>query len=182
MRAGNFKDLTGLTFGNWFVIGPCEIRKSKLGKSVSFWLCRCLCGREQFVRGAQIVYGSSTQCKWCGSRKLPFGESARRTVLEQYKREAKERGFSWNLSEKQFDSLTKNDCFYCGIIPSNIRTLPDMSFFSYSGIDRVDNTRGYEVDNVVSCCKICNRAKDKMPQVEFLSWAKRVVKYSGLEI
>lgn len=56
--------------------------------------------------------------------------------------------------------------------------MPDGSCFVFTGIDRVDNTRGYDPDNVVPCCRVCNRAKDVRTKDEFLSWAKRVVDHS----
>lgn len=49
--------------------------------------------------------------------------------------------------------------------------------YVYNGIDRVDNTKGYTIDNVVPCCGICNMAKGKLNQQEFQNWIKRVYKY-----
>lgn len=43
-----------------------------------------------------------------------------------------------------------------------------------NGIDRKDNQLGYEILNVVSCCKICNIAKNDMKICEFLSWIEVV--------
>jgi hypothetical protein len=50
------------------------------------------------------------------------------------------------------------------------------SDYRYNGVDRVNNGIGYEPDNSVSCCKICNRAKDVMTQEGFLTWVGRVQK------
>ena len=50
--------------------------------------------------------------------------------------------------------------------------------YTYNGIDRVDNTRGYTLDNVVPCCFKCNRAKDTMTKEEFLEWVGRVATHS----
>ena len=41
---------------------------------------------------------------------------------------------------------------------------------AYNGLDRVDNSRGYEPSNVVPCCRRCNRAKDDMSSQEFMKW------------
>ena len=46
--------------------------------------------------------------------------------------------------------------------------------FRYTGIDRVDNARGYEKDNVVPCCETCNTAKRTMSVDELLEWVTRV--------
>jgi hypothetical protein len=31
--------------------------------------------------------------------------------------------------------------------------------YTYNGIDRVDNSKGYTPENTVPCCKICNKIK-----------------------
>ena len=47
-----------------------------------------------------------------------------------------------------------------------------------NGIDRVDSSKGYVEDNVVSCCKYCNTAKNTMSRDEFFKWIKRVYEYN----
>ena len=174
MRAHNFKDLSGQTFGKWTVSSIYEMRQSSKGKKRTCWFCTCECGNQKFVISGQLTYGSTTQCKSCAVRGV-VGESARNTLLCSYKGGAKQRGLSWNLSEEKFDSLTKSDCHYCGIAPyRHARTQCHNGDYVYNGIDRVDNSRGYEPDNVVSCCRICNRAKDTMTVEEFLSWIERI--------
>jgi hypothetical protein len=175
-RAPNFINLAGKKFDKWQVLDRYEVRTRRNGKKAAYWLCRCDCGLEKFVSSGQLNYGTTTRCKFCAVHKLPFGESARRTVLQSYKDEAAERNLSWSLTDSFFDEITKRDCFYCGLPPSNYRKSSD-SFggFTFSGIDRVDNSRGYELDNVVPCCRRCNRAKDVMSQQDFISWAKRIV-------
>lgn len=44
----------------------------------------------------------------------------------------------------------------------------------YNGIDRIDNQKGYSLDNVVACCRICNNAKSDMTVHEFHSWIMRI--------
>ena len=43
----------------------------------------------------------------------------------------------------------------------------------YNGIDRVDNNRGYEIENVVPCCTSCNSAKMDLSKEDFLCRIKR---------
>jgi hypothetical protein len=45
---------------------------------------------------------------------------------------------------------------------------------TYNGIDRVDSTKGYFNENVVSCCKVCNRAKSNLSLDEFKEWISKV--------
>lgn len=44
----------------------------------------------------------------------------------------------------------------------------------YSGIDRLDNSKGYSPDNCVPACQSCNFAKLDQSVEAFLEWAKRV--------
>ena len=103
--------------------------------------------------------------------------SPRSAVLREYHRGAKDRGFVWNLSGEQFDKLTSSNCHYCGIPPYTVKKNRHRNGqFVYNGIDRVDNSQGYEIENCVSCCKVCNRAKDIMGLEEFLSWVRRIAR------
>ena len=100
------------------------------------------------------------------------GVGARNCVWDRYMRAARARKFEWRLSKDQFNFLTAQPCHYCGLPPSMVceRKTGD---FIYSGIDRKNPNRGYLWDNVVSCCKICNRAKGIFPYREFLDWLDR---------
>ena len=39
--------------------------------------------------------------------------------------------------------------------------------YVYNGIDRIDNNKGYTIDNIVPCCAKCNYAKGKLTLQEF---------------
>lgn len=54
--------------------------------------------------------------------------------------------------------------------------------YIYSGIDRVDNNKGYEDNNVVACCWKCNNAKAQQTKDEFLMWAKLIVAHTNKSI
>lgn len=42
------------------------------------------------------------------------------------------------------------------------------------GVDRVDSSKGYTIDNVVPCCDICNRMKLDKDITEFFDTIKRI--------
>lgn len=46
--------------------------------------------------------------------------------------------------------------------------------FTYNGIDRLNNDEGYTVENTVTCCSVCNRAKHTMGFEAFRAWIARV--------
>lgn len=51
------------------------------------------------------------------------------------------------------------------------------SRFMYTGLDRRDSSRGYDLDNVVPCCRACNVAKNDMTVDEFRAWLLRVYSF-----
>lgn len=89
-------------------------------------------------------------------------------VLTKYEYEARKRGINWALSPEDFVTLISLSCHYCGRPPSN-RDRKRV----YTGIDRVDNTKGYEAGNVVPCCRECNMIKgDRLTESEMLAVAR----------
>ena len=48
---------------------------------------------------------------------------------------------------------------------------------AFNGIDRKDNNRGYCTDNVVPCCKACNRAKMSTPYDKFMLYLNRIANF-----
>ena len=45
---------------------------------------------------------------------------------------------------------------------------------TYSGIDRIDSKEGYNINNCVPCCKICNMMKNNLSIDMFLSKIKQI--------
>lgn len=177
-------DLAGEVFNRWTVLKFVGVNAK--GAGVRLWLCRCSCGTEKVMGIDSLRRGTSKSCgclqeehrrdpkgprEWMN---LGHGMAARNSVVSRYKRQS--RGHTWELSDEQMDALFQGNCFYCGIEPSLRAKIYKgrTGIFIYNGIDRVDNTKGYEPGNVVSCCRICNTAKNNMPYAEFLVWVKRV--------
>ena len=185
MRAHNFKDLTGLRFYRRVVLRYVGTRTFNNPRSKqSFWLTRCDCGTEAEVSSGNLKRIKSCGC-WCReisgmSRQFPNNIAARNLNICRYKSSAIKRNLEWQLSDDDVQTIMVLRCHYCGIEPKQMLRHNNWSKHRdpvlYNGIDRVDNSRGYVPDNVVPCCKVCNRAKDTMTQEEFISWAERVVK------
>jgi hypothetical protein len=100
------------------------------------------------------------------SIKARYFQSVRGKYI-QYKAAAKRRSLVFQLTLEQFKEYWGLPCSYCG---ADIRTI---------GLDREDNARGYEVDNVVPCCARCNMAKASMTTDEYLDHCARVTKFRG---
>jgi len=76
----------------------------------------------------------------------------------KFRRQARQRGLSVGLTCEEFTLLREKLCYYCS------KTLPP----SGSGLDRIDNAKGYEKNNVLPCCALCNMTRTNKLTVEEL--------------
>ena len=59
------------------------------------------------------------------------------------------KGLGFDLTESQYDTLMIQPCYYCnGSLGS-----------TGLGLDRINNSIGYTLTNVLPCCKDCNRTR-----------------------
>jgi hypothetical protein len=170
-------DITGQKFGRLTVI-----RREPNDKwENTRWLCKCSCGKSKIILVTSLTSGATKSCgclqkEIIGNiRRLKSGLSTIRAIINNYKGGARSRGYNFNLTEKQFIELTQKDCFYCGTKPNTIAKWGHCyGEYIYNGLDRIENNKGYTIDNVVPCCFVCNRAKDTMTLQEFQNWIKKV--------
>lgn len=194
MKRNTFKDLSGMRFGMLVVEKVDHIieKKNKEGKHLSFvryWRCRCDCGGSTVIRGSHItgIKGREKSItRSCGCERLKFqhGEKWRaksvkpgtafRRCLDQYKANAKNRGLLWDLTDEQFRHLTTSPCQYTGELPSTVQRAKSGEEYTRNGIDRVDNSKGYSVDNCVPCSPVINQMKADLPLGRFLELCKKV--------
>jgi hypothetical protein len=73
----------------------------------------------------------------------------------------------WNIPKEIAYCLITSPCAYCGEIPNEL-----------NGLDRIDNNKGYTIDNVVPCCKNCNWAKNDLSINEFKKHIEKIYHYS----
>jgi len=98
----------------------------------------------------------------------------------RYRKSAKSRDLHFELTETEVLEITSKPCHYCGCPPSREVDEYDKDHpYVYNGIDRMDNSKGYTIDNVVPCCLTCNRAKNQKGYEEFRSWARRLYQHWG---
>jgi|14BtaG_2_1085337.scaffolds.fasta_scaffold00002_56 transcription elongation factor Elf1 len=120
----------------------------------------------EYHRSHSSKSGRRINCKFCINKKNQKRRSSKKGRLGVYKEAARGRKIEWNLSDEEFFSFWQSDCSYCG---DKIATI---------GVDRVDNTKAYSVDNVRSCCIVCNRMKMAMGLDEWLSHMRKIIKNS----
>ena len=81
-----------------------------------------------------------------------------------YRTTAKKKNIKFDLTLEEFsEALSEKKCFYCG----------DKSEFAL-GIDRINNSIGYNIENCVSCCWKCNQMKNKDNSKSFIEHCKKI--------
>lgn len=169
------QDLTGKVFNRVTVLGLFDRRKTKGGYGKIQWLCKCHCGQE-FTAESQNL---KKRTKGCGCQKgkprLPGEVRWIRRYMKMYRGNAKQKDREFALTFSEFERLIKSNCYYCGKAPTALLN-KEFSDFRVNGLDRVDNSQGYNLSNIVPCCKLCNRMKFSLSQNEFFEHLTNIVR------
>jgi len=185
MMTKNVAYTIGRKFGMLTLIKELEKTRTPRGVSTRNFLAQCECGTIKKYRANSI-----TRClKSCGCLRTKFNEPGKvgfNQVYRIYKRNAKLRNLDFKLSKDDVKILTKENCYYCNSEPTNKSSTRNLAadqenqirgLYIYNGIDRLDNNRGYEPYNVVSCCRKCNQAKMDMEFTEFLNHIQKIYNF-----
>jgi hypothetical protein len=167
--------LVGQRFGRLLVID----RKRNKEKRTTFYLCECDCGDTKWVSNSNLR--SNTRSCRCLQKELVSKRSRKEdgyaiitAFINYYKRNAKVRKIGWELSRDKVKELILKPCFFCGRLgQTETKTQYNMTLF-HNGIDRLDNSKGYTIENSVPCCKTCNLAKNDLSFEEFKNWVEVV--------
>ena len=171
----------GTRFGRWIVVEN-DWYKSFNGQvhRACFVRCECAAQTEAYRTYGELRCGRSPSCG-CISR-----ERSIETVWKDLLAKVSRRGWECHLTLPQLKEISQLPCAYCGGEPSNTHRLkykvdgkyqrgvaPEMEI-RYTGLDRLDSTKGYIPGNVVPCCFECNGMKSRMPVDQFLGLIERV--------
>lgn len=147
------------------------------------YLWKCDCGNKKEIQERNVLFGRTKSCgclhkELAFSNRLPLEDVGTNVVINQYIKSATERGLTYNLTFEEIKSLITKECDYCGRLEINCTKIKGRGLFKYNGIDRVNNKRGYEIDNCVTCCNDCNRGKGTKTREEFLKWIEELYNHS----
>lgn len=156
---------------------------------IKYWNFLCDCGKGSITRLQAVVSGRIKSCGCYAKERqkilhgLPEGTALKNELYGTYRRNAKSRKYTFDISKEFFLKIIEQNCFLCGIEPTQpgrIKNRVNAGDFKYNGIDRYDNSLGYIEENCRPCCGTCNRAKDNMSIQEFESWVKRIVEKNNV--
>lgn len=155
------------------------------------WICVCECGKYIEVYTDKLNNNNTKSCgclkteesskrsyKLINSRRKfePKIASARRIWKNYYYRDSECINFD------EFFEKSQQNCFYCDVSPNtkynyfNTKSSNSSEFaknnglFIYNGLDRIDSSKNHTIDNIVTCCYNCNRAKNNRNINDFLLW------------
>lgn len=83
--------------------------------------------------------------------KTKYLQKESKNAWYRFRYSTKKRKLKYTISRDFYEELLTKPCHYCGML----RSSTSLS----SWIDRVDNEKGYLIDNVLPCCPTCNKLK-----------------------
>jgi hypothetical protein len=166
--------LIGKKFGKLLVV-----RFIKTDKRRSYFEVRCDCGTIKILQHTNFTGGNTVSCGCKSRENIKINQY--RGYYSSYKRVAKKRGLSFQLSFKDFMYIILQNCYYCGNEPRKIphvrskksEVLKD-AHISANGIDRLKQNIGYVKTNCVPCCPTCNFMKQEHDDTIFLSIISKI--------
>lgn len=164
------------------------------------YLCKCDCGNEVWVRRGTLRNKKVKSCgcanlevnlknalKGAKSRRLSGNEAAIKGTLNQYKQNARIKDREFSLTYNDFVKITGSKCYYCNselyLIQKTKAVFPDeyKPIYIHNGIDRIDSSKGYSIENSVPCCIKCNKSKSNLTLEEFKEHIIKIYNHMKLE-
>ena len=109
-----------------------------------------------------------------GNSKYEIHDRIAHRIYESYIAGAQKRNIVFELSDEDVKKLIFQPCVYCGSNGYNDFSKHKHLGLLYNGIDRIDSSKGYTIDNVVSCCKKCNITKSSLPYNDWIVYLDRL--------
>lgn len=172
------KDISNQKFGNLSVVEYIGIGKE--GRAI--WKCKCICGNFVEISGKHLRAG---QRKSCGclhhkSKELHQCWTGHKQITGKYwaciKLGAKKRNFSFNLTKEEAWFLLEKQNFKCYFTGWDLVFQKDR--FDKKGqtasIDRIDNNKGYSIDNIRWVHKDINKCRQNFTDEYFLEICKTI--------
>lgn len=115
------------------------------------------------AKESKVRYSKTDKFRECQKRyqNTTAGRISRAYIT--YKHRALKMGLPFDFTKEMFTSMWNGRCEYCGDTIDGL------------GLDRVDNSGGYEINNVVLCCSDCNYMKRMMTKEGFINHIRKIL-------
>lgn len=112
--------------------------------------------KKRLSEHQKVINTKLTKKKW--------RESMKGSYLIQLHR-AKVKKLLFTITLEQYELLRSSDCVYCGLSHSSTRI----------SMDRIDNTKGYVIENILPSCIECNRVRSDKYSVDQMKLIGKVL-------
>jgi hypothetical protein len=176
-KAHNFIDLAGQRFGKLVVVEDTGRRKSRR----PIWKCVCDCGNRVEALGKYLLCGDTKSCG-CIAQGNAHNRDAVAEITKSFwtpiVKQAIRRGIPFEITREDAWTVYRkqNGCCALSGVPIEFSTnIRDQRGTQTASLDRVDNMRGYCIDNVQWVHKKLNIMKNVMSNAELLEWCRLIV-------
>ena len=192
------KSFVGKQFTRLTVLSAVDPVIDKHGKARTAYLCQCSCGTILTI--TRHALQNKNGIKSCGclnnENRSKLGLSKRKSPphISTAKQIFLNRYSDGDLTLDDFLKISQQNCYYCDCLPSAQYNrfahrkgykVSDYAVkegtFKYNGLDRIDSALPHNLENVVPCCVICNRAKSNTSQFDFKEWIGKVFRHWAKE-
>lgn len=174
----SYRDLSGQQFGKWHVLRRADDSERGRGAG-SKWHCKCVCGTQRVVRGANLRSGGSKSCGCVKERRNYRGyEKLSQSYWTRLKKGAEKRELLFTVTKKYAWDLFVQQERRCALSGIPISLSRNWDVNQTASIDRIDSDKGYVEGNIRWTHKDVNRMRWNFSDAEFLRYCKLVVGYT----
>lgn len=124
--------------------------------------------RSETIQQCQECYAKARNIEGQRQREVRNYREDRKINMQShynmYIRSACARNLDFNLSLEVFDEIVYKPCHYCGHYNEK----------EVNGLDRINSTNGYLLENIVPCCGACNIMKNDLTLETFLEHIEKI--------
>lgn len=169
----NFIDLTDMIFGDLKVIKKSNKKTKTRG---CLWICECKCSKIVEVCSNGLTSGNNKSCGCIKYKISKFNNLIPNSFINTIKQNAIKRNLEFSVTEKYLCEIFNGRCALSG----------DPIYFHQAGyqanknnkgnasLDRIDNNKGYIVDNVRWVHKIVNIMRGTLTDQEMINWCEKI--------
>ena len=183
------KSFLNETINSWKVIGFHSTKMKPSGSAV-LWLCECLlCGNTKAVSPYNLFSAKSKSCFLCSMKSTKMQENHNwkgfgnipRSIVTSTERNAKSRGFDFDIDGHYLDDLWKHQNKKCAI--TGLELIMDAKsknrhpWGNHASVDRIDSKKGYIKGNIQWVHPIINMMKNHFPQDTFVQFCQYVTEH-----